>query len=81
MALMAVYRAENELMANTVRDLLEQNGITALIHSFQIPAYNGVAQMMRPHWGEVVVAEEDCERAREIVEGFLTIEQAETDDG
>lgn len=71
MALKPVYKAENELMANTIRDLLEQSGVPALIHSFQIPAYDGVAQMMRPVWGEVLVEEDDFGRAQEIVAGFL----------
>ncbi|MGQ9707692.1 MAG: putative signal transducing protein [bacterium] len=71
MALKAVYQAENEFMANTIRDLLEQNGVPALIHSFQIPAYDGLAQMMRPAWGEVQVEETDLPRAREIIDGFL----------
>ncbi len=71
MALVAVYKAENELMANTIQALLEQNGIPALVHSFQIPAYDGLAQVMRPVWGEVLVAEEDLARAKECVAGFL----------
>ncbi|MEO0080022.1 MAG: DUF2007 domain-containing protein [candidate division WOR-3 bacterium] len=71
MALKAVYQAENELMANTIRDLLEQNGIPALIHSFQIPAYDSLALVMRPAWGEVLVEEEDMAEAREIIQGFL----------
>lgn len=71
MALKAVYSPPDELLANTVRDLLESAGIPALVRSFQIPAYDGIARMMRPTWGEVLVEEEDWERARELVEGFL----------
>jgi len=59
-------------MANSVRDLLEQNGVPAIVHSFQLPAYDGVAMVMRPAWGEVLVEEADFERAREMVDGFLT---------
>lgn len=77
MALVQVYRAENELMANTIKDLLEQNGIPALIHSFQIPAYDGIAQVMRPAWGEVLVAEEDFETASTLIKGFLAPENAQ----
>jgi len=61
-------------MANSVRDLLEQNGIPALIRSFQIPAYDGLARVMRPVWGEVLVEEEDLSRAKELVDGFLASE-------
>lgn len=61
-------------MAHTVRDLLEQSGIPALIHSYQIPAYDGLARVMRPVWGEVLVEEADLDRARELVDGFLAAE-------
>jgi hypothetical protein len=73
-ALKAVYKPADEFMANSVRDLLEQNGIPALIRSFQIPAYDGLARVMRPVWGEVLVEEEDLSRAKELVEGFLASE-------
>ncbi len=61
-------------MANTLRDLLEQSGIPAMIHSFQIPAYDGLAKVMRPVWGEVLVEEQDWDRAFSVVEGFLATE-------
>ncbi len=70
----AVYRPSDEFMANTLRDLLEQHGIPAMIHSFQIPAYDGLAMVMRPAWGEVLVEEQDWDRAKEVVEGFLATE-------
>ncbi len=82
MALKQVYQAENELMANTIKALLEQSGIPALVHSFQIPAYDGVAQVMRPAWGEVLVEEADLARAKEIINGFIageTVQEEETD--
>jgi len=63
-------------MANTIRDLLEQSGIPAMVHSFQIPAYDGVAMVMRPAWGEVLVTEEDWERAQDVVHGFLAAQPA-----
>jgi hypothetical protein len=70
-AIKAVYRPADELMANAVRDLFEQNGIPAMIRSFQIPAYDGLAQVMRPVWGEVLV-EEDMARAKELLDAFLS---------
>jgi hypothetical protein len=66
-----VFRPESEFMANTVKDLLEQSGIPALIHSFQMPAYDGLAMVMRPVWGEVLVEENELARAQEVVRGFL----------
>jgi hypothetical protein len=67
----AVYRPADELMANAVRDLFEANGIPAMIRSFQIPAYDGLARVMRPAWGEVLVDEEYAARAKELLDAFL----------
>ncbi len=71
MAIKAVYRPDDELMANAVRDLFEENGIPAMIRSFQIPAYDGLARMMRTAWGEVLVDEADMARAKELLDAFL----------
>jgi len=71
MALVSVYQAPDEMMANAIKDLLDQNGIPAVIRSFQIPAYDGIAQVMRPNWGAVLVEEANLDRGHELVEGFL----------
>ena len=71
-ALKAIYKPNDELMANSVRDLFEENGIPAMIRSFQIPAYDGLARVMRPVWGEVLVEEENMARARELLDAFLS---------
>lgn len=81
MALKQVYKAENELMANTIKDLLASSGIPALVHSFQIPAYDGIAQVMRSAWGEVLVDEQNLTQAKEIIEGFLRGESISEDSG
>jgi len=75
MALKPVYKPENELMAVAVKSLLEESGIKAMIHSFQIPWYDGLAKMMKPDWGEVLVDEEDYNEAYEIISNFLASEQ------
>jgi hypothetical protein len=77
----AIYRPTDELMANAVRDLLEQNGIPAMIHSFQIPAYDGLAQVMRPVWGEVLVEEEDMARAKQLLDAFLSADTGSSEAG
>lgn len=71
MSLKIVHKPENELMAMTIKSLLEQAGISAVIHSFQIPWYNGLAKMMRPDWGEILVDEDDYDEATEIINNFL----------
>ena len=80
MALVTLYRAPDELMANSIRDLLEQHGIPAALHSFQIPAYDGIARMMRPHWGEVLVEEENRDHAQELLDDFLASARETPDD-
>jgi len=65
-------------MANAVRDLFEANGIPAMIRSYQIPAYDGLARVMRPVWGEVLVDEEDMARAQELLDAFLATDAGET---
>ncbi len=74
MALRVVFRPADEFAANSIKDLLEQNGIPVLVHSYQIPAYDGIARMMRPSWGEVLVEEAQFEQAEELVQGFLSDE-------
>jgi hypothetical protein len=69
--LKVAYKAPNELMANTIKALLESEGIDAIIRSFQIAMYDSIAMMMKPNWGEVLVRPEDLERAEELVQGFL----------
>jgi hypothetical protein len=64
-------------MANAVRDLFEDNGIPAMIRSFQIPSYDGLAQLMRPVWGEVLVAEENVAPAKELLDAFLAADAGE----
>jgi hypothetical protein len=80
MALKSVYKPDNELMAMSIKSLLEQSGIQAMVHSFQIPWYNGLAKMMRPEWGEILVDEDDYNEAVEIIENFLVSQQNHAQD-
>jgi hypothetical protein len=78
--LKTLYKAPDEFMANSVKDLLEQEGIPAMIRSFQVPAYDGIARMMRPNWGEVLVSGTDLDRAQELLESFLAGAGEEAED-
>jgi hypothetical protein len=80
MALKPVYKPQNELMAVTIKSLLEESGIKAMIHSFQIPWYDGLAKMMKPDWGEILVDEDDYNEAYEIISNFLATEQESSED-
>jgi hypothetical protein len=80
MALKSVYKPENELMAVTIKSLLEESGIKAMIHSFQIPWYDGLAKMMKPDWGEILVDEDDYNEAYVTISNFLSTEQESSED-
>lgn len=69
--LKSIYKPDNELMAMSIKSLLEEAGIKTIIHSFQIPWYDGLAKMMRSQWGEILVEEDDYNEAIEIVNNFL----------
>lgn len=75
--LKVVYKAPDEFMANTIKSLLENEGIDAVIKSHQIAMYDSIAMMMKPEWGEVLVRNEDLEEARALVSGFLSVSEGE----
>jgi hypothetical protein len=77
MAIRVLYKPPDELLAVRIKDLLEQQGIVAMLRSYQMPWYNGLAKMMRSEWGEVLVTEEDFDRAKELLEDLLTVVKAE----
>jgi len=77
MSLRVLYKPSDELLAVRIKDLLEQQGIVAMLRSYQMPWYNGLAKMMRPEWGEVLVSDEDHDRAKELLEDLLTVVKAE----
>jgi hypothetical protein len=79
MALKILYCPADELLAIRIKDLLEQHGIMAMLRSFQMPWFDGITKMMRPEWGEVLVAEEDLDEAQELLNDLLaTLEQGGT---
>jgi hypothetical protein len=72
-----LYKPPDELLAVRIKDLLEQQGVVAVLRSYQMPWYNGLAKMMRPEWGEVLVTEEDFDRAKELLDDLLAVVKAE----
>jgi hypothetical protein len=78
MALKVVCKPDDEPMAVRIKDLLEQEGIPTMIRSYQMPWYDGLARVMRPEWGEVLVEDTDFDRARDVVKDLLySLEQTE----
>jgi len=69
MSLVIVFTATSEFQALTVRDLLQQNNVPAMLKSSVVPGYN--FNVINPSiWGDVLVDEVNIERARELVVGF-----------
>lgn len=69
--LAAVYRAPDEIAAIAVGHVLESAGITPWLRSIQIPWYDSIMKVARGYWGDVLVAEEDRERAIRVVVEYL----------
>jgi hypothetical protein len=69
--LVEVYVAPDELMATMVKDMLQDEGIDAVIRSDQIVWYDGIAKLSRGYWGKVFVRSDDAETAKELVTEFL----------
>jgi len=62
-------------MAITIRSLLEEEGIKVFVKSYQISMYDNIAQVMKPCWGELLVADEEYELAKNIIDGYLSSEK------
>ncbi|MDH5185594.1 MAG: DUF2007 domain-containing protein [candidate division WOR-3 bacterium] len=73
-----LFKPDNELLALSIKSFLESEGIYAIVRSYQIPAYDSIAQMMRPNWGEIIVSEEDYQRAKELLDVFLKTTKSES---
>lgn len=69
--LVSVYEAPDEMAARSVAALLEAQGIETVIKSEQIAMYDGLAMMLRPRWGQVLVLAADRALASKMVEDYL----------
>ena len=70
MALQTVYSASNEFMALTVRDMLRENGIGAMIKRHEIAGLNVDMFSSGGAWGDVLVEEEQLNRDQELIGAF-----------
>ncbi|MCK4353412.1 DUF2007 domain-containing protein [candidate division WOR-3 bacterium] len=68
----SAYKAPDEFAAITIRSLLENEGMKVWVKSYQISMFDNIAQVMRPYWGEIFVADKDLEQAKSIVEDYLS---------
>ena len=57
---------ENKFEADLIADALSKEGIRHVVRSYEDTAYNGIF-VLQKGWGAILVAEEDEERALEII--------------
>jgi hypothetical protein len=70
--LVRVHTASCEIEALSIVAMLEAEGVDCASQSRQMPMYDGIAQVFNPDWGYILVREGDLERARSLIEEFLT---------
>lgn len=66
-----VFDAPDQISALAVSSFLNDNGIRSLVRSEQIPMYDGVAMMLFPRWGQVMVLENQQAKADILIKEFL----------
>lgn len=65
-------RVPNELIGDMVKGVVEDAGFKVILHSFTIPAFDGiVGSIYEEHWGEVLVLESDFEKAKKALEEYI----------
>ena len=65
-----IYELNNIAQANTLKALLEDNGIECMIHSFTDYAYGDVWQSQKG-WGLLKVLAKDQDKANDLIDAFL----------
>ena len=66
-----VYAAPDEFMALSVKSLLDEEGILSDIRRYENVWLDGLPKLMHGAWGEVLVAEDDFDDAKVLVDAFL----------
>lgn len=69
--LVAVWRFEDEGVGILIQKVLEDEGIRSEIKSEQIPWMDGIMKAARGYWGELMVLEQEADRARTIIQSYL----------
>jgi len=76
MSVVAVYRALDEVTGRALLAALESEGIRAELRLFHNPWE--IPWLEGNPWGEILVLEEDAERARKVIEDFLANANGDT---
>lgn len=69
--MMSVYDAPDQMSAMALSSFLNDSGIGAIVKSEQIPMYDGIAMMLFPRWGRVMVLEHQYEKAKMLIDEYL----------
>ena len=70
--LVRVFRGPDELSVRGVHSALVAEGLAAVVRSLQISAFDDIFRDTEGVWGEVLVLEQDAERAAEIIDVMET---------
>jgi hypothetical protein len=70
-----VYRPPTESFAYLSKGLVESEGITTFLRSYQIAMYDDVGTMMEGAWGELLVPESSLKKALSLFQGFFLEEK------
>lgn len=67
-----VHRVPDAASGALLCGVLENNGVTAVLRSTRLPGYGDIRRdWSTSAWGEILVAGEDVEEAREIIDDYL----------
>jgi hypothetical protein len=69
--LKSVFKAPDEFVAITIREILAANNIEAVVRRFETTWLDGLPKVLKGYWGEVLVIEDDWAEADECVREFL----------
>ncbi|MDH7480517.1 MAG: DUF2007 domain-containing protein [Armatimonadota bacterium] len=66
----SVFQAPDELTANLIKGILEAEDIDVIIHSHQVPWMDSIMKPAEGFWGDILVPEEEAERAKKVLEAY-----------
>ncbi len=73
------YLAQDEFSAITIAEMLKGHGIETLVRRFETTWLDGLPKLMEGGWGEVLVEEDNFDRAQDYIQEFLSHPAADLD--
>lgn len=76
---MVVFRPFSEFEAHLAKGLLESMGLKPILKSYQIAMYDDIGTMMEGAWGEILVHQNELEKAlNQLAQVGTALEEAES---